>query len=137
MWALANGAGDISADWLSRGTRAQVRGQALRLLSPEDIFWTKVHVLQRDRCDWPDLLNLLYAAGPAFDWTRLLTRMNGGERLLAAVLSVFAWLAPGRAAELPGWLWERLQLAPPSGPRRSDERIRLLDTRDWFTAIDV
>jgi hypothetical protein len=138
MWALANGAGDMTADWLTRGSCAEVRGVSLRLLSPEDIFWTKLHVLQRDRCDWPDLLNLLYAAGPAFDWTRLLNRMTGHERLLAAVLSLFAWIAPGRAADLPAWLWTRLHLEPPSaGPRRSGERVRLLDSRDWFTTIDV
>lgn len=138
MWALANGAGDISADWLTGGALARVRGETLRLLRPEDVFWTKVHVLQRDRCDWPDLLNLLYAAGPAFDWTRLFARMSGNERLLASMLSLFAWLAPGRALDLPEWLWARLQLTPPSGgPRRSNDRVRLLDTRDWFTSIDV
>ena len=138
MWALANGAGDITADWLTRGAHAQVRGEMLRLLSPEDVFWTKLHVMQRDRCDWPDLLNLLYAAGPAFDWTRLLARMTGDERLLAALISLFAWVAPGRALDLPEWLWARLQLTPPSGgPRRSYGRVRLLDTRDWFTTIDI
>lgn len=137
MWALANGAGDVDREWLTRGARATVRGESLRLLAPEEMFWSKVHVLQRDRCDWPDLLNLLYACGPWFDWARLLGRMAGHERLLASMLGLFAWVAPGRAQQLPTWLWPRLQLAPPAdGSLRNDDNVRLLDTRDWFTHVE-
>lgn len=137
MWALANGAGDVEPGWLVRGGCADVRDETLRLLAPEDMFWSKVHVLQRDRCDWPDLLNLLYTTGPQFDWTRVLQRMAGHERLLASILSLFAWIAPGRARLLPDALWRRLHLEPPSsGEPRCDERVRLLDTRDWFTQVN-
>lgn len=137
MWALANGAGEVDPVWLARGSSAEVRDESLRLLAPEEMFWSKVHVVQRDRCDWPDLLNLLYTTGPHFDWARVLQRMAGHERLLASMLSLFAWIAPGRAQLLPDWLWKRLHLAAPlSGPTRSDEHVRLLDTRDWFTPVD-
>lgn len=137
MWALANGAGEVEPTWLTRGGSAEVRGETLRLVAPEEMFWSKVHVVQRDRCDWPDLLNLLYTTGPQFDWTRLLQRMAAHERLLASILTLFAWVAPGRARQLPAWLWQRLQLAPPPhGPARCDDRVRLLDTRDWFTGVD-
>jgi hypothetical protein len=137
MWALANGAGDVEPAWLARGACADVRDETLRLLAPEEMFWSKVHVVQRDRCDWPDLMNLLYTAGPHFDWNRVLQRMAGNERLLASVLSLFAWIAPGRARLLPASLWQRVQLAvPPAGPARVDRHIRLLDTRDWFTGVD-
>lgn len=137
MWALANGAGDVEPAWLTRGGCAEVRGEAVRLLAPEEMFWSKVHVMQRDRCDWPDLLNLLYTTGPLFDWNRLLQRMAGHERLLAGVLSLFAWIAPARARLLPDWLWRRVHLdMPGGGPARCDDRLRLLDTRDWFTPVD-
>ena len=137
MWALANGAGEVEPGWLVRGASTEVRGEPLRLLAPEEMFWSKVHVVQRDRCDWPDLLNLLYATGPQFDWTRLVQRMAGHERLLASIVALFAWIAPGRARLLPEWLWRRLHLdMPPAGPMRCDEHIRLLDTRDWFTQVD-
>ena len=137
MWALANGAGEVEPAWLTRGGLAEVRGETLRLLAPEEMFWSKVHVVQRDRCDWPDLLNLLYTTGTHFDWTRLLQRMASQERLLASILSMFAWIAPGRARLLPEWLWRRLHLeAPPAGAMRCDDRIRLLDSRDWFTRVN-
>jgi hypothetical protein len=136
MWALANGAGEVEPAWLARGGTAVVRGEPLRLLAPEEMFWSKVHVLQRDRCDWPDLLNLLYATGAGFDWTRLLQRMANNERLLASILTLYAWLAPGRAHRLPDWLWRHLQLpTPPASPELDEARLALLDTRDWFTPV--
>ena len=30
------------------------------MLPPEELIWAKLYVLQRDRSDWPDILNLLY-----------------------------------------------------------------------------
>jgi hypothetical protein len=139
MWALANGAGEVGPDWMERGIRAELHGESLQLLAPEELLWSKIHVLQRDRCDWPDLLNLLYATGPQWDWQRLFQRLEGHQPLLAALLSLFAWVAPGRAGALPRWVWSRLQLARRGGaqPARCDERIRLLDSRPWFTDADI
>lgn len=134
IWALANGIADVDASWLTCGARAEVEGEALPLIAPEEMFWSKVHVLQRDRCDWPDLVNLLLMTGPAFDWERLLRRLGSEEPLLASVLTLFAWLAPGRASELPDWLWRRLGLRrPEEAPLLDMRRVALLDSRPWVT----
>ncbi len=134
IWALANGVADVDASWLGCGAMAEVEGEPLPLISPEEMFWSKVHVVQRDRCDWPDLLNLLLMAGPAFDWQRLRRRLATEEPLLVSVLALFAWLAPGRAAELPKSLWSQLGLRPPEpGPMLDRRRVDLLDSRPWVT----
>jgi hypothetical protein len=152
IWAMANRAGEVDRNWLRLGAATVMRGEEVRLLAPEEMFWSKLHVVQRDRCDWPDLLNLLYTAGPAFDWRRLLTRLRQHDsenpvtsqapepyRLLASLLLLFAWVAPGRAAALPRWLWSELGLpaASANASQRDEARIRLLDSRPWFTEADV
>jgi hypothetical protein len=93
-----------------------------------------MYVLQRDRCDWPDVLNVIYAAGPSLNWSRLLDRLGRDWPLLRSVLALFIWVAPGRALALPDWLWERVELAAPGpSPEDTDPRsIRLLDSRHWF-----
>ena len=52
------------------------------------------------------------------------------------VKTLFKWIAPGRAAELPGWIWGRLGIAAPSAREQAEEivkrRVDLLDTRPWF-----
>ena len=86
-----------------------------------------------------DLANLLYGVGPQLDWHRLISRVAQDAPLLAGLLSLFAWLDPERARELPAWIWRELHLAAPSngGPEQVPSRARLLDSRPWFTpALD-
>jgi len=137
IWAMANGAGDVSREWLACGVATSLRDEPVTLLAPAELLWSKLHVVQRDRCDWPDLVSLLFANGPAVDWGRLLRRVAGEEALLASLMMLFAWVAPGRARALPPWVWGRLGLRAPS-PGRTPDRCRIdrLDTRPWFSPAE-
>lgn len=140
IWGTANHTGQVERRWLTGGARVELHGVELHLLSPEEVLQSKLHVVQRDRCDWPDLLNLLYTQGPQLHWSRLLTMFAGDERLLAALLSLFTWVAPARAQQLPPWLWGKLELPNPERLEpilRDDSRIRQLDSRPWFTEVEV
>ena len=138
IWALANGVAQIDQAWLECAPKVEVAGESLPLVAPEELLWSKVHVLQRDRCDWPDLVNLLFCVGPAMQWERLLRRLGTEQPLLASLLLAFCWIAPGRAAALPGWLWPQLGLrGPGAGPLLDRHRVALLDSRPWFTDVLV
>ena len=96
--------------------------------------------MRRDRCDWPDVLNLIYTQGPLLQRSRLFAVLAGYERLLASLLVLVAWVAAARAQQLPSWPWGKLELASPDRLEpilRDDSRIRLLDSRPWFTEVDV
>ena len=135
IWAMANHRAQIDELWMS-GPQVEVRGRSLRVLPAEAMFWDKLYIMQRDRCDWPDVLNLLYATGADMNWQYLLNRIGDEDcTLVAGVLMVFRWISPGRAAELPGWIWERLGLPPmPEDPQEEivRRRVDLLDTRPWY-----
>jgi len=112
----------------------------LRIVPTEEMIWAKLYVLQRERCDWPDVLNLIYAAGPNLDWQHLLDRLGEDMPLLRGVLSVYTWLCPGRSEELPPWLWQRLngpESRPGPSPKVDLARIRRLDSRPWFAPVDA
>ena len=133
IWQLANFRGQVDAAWLEHGPEITLYDDTLRLVPPEEMIWSKIHIVQRERCDWPDVINMIYATGAALDWDRLIARMAGDERLLGSVLLLFSWLAPGRARSFPEWIWQRLRIAPPGdGPERDDARIALLESRPWF-----
>jgi hypothetical protein len=135
IWAMANRRAYVDETWLSAGVDVDVGGEVVRVLPAEEVIWNKLYVLQRDRCDWPDCLNLVYSAGPDLDWCRLLDRLGEDASLLAGMLAVFAWISPGRARTLPEWLWERLRLEPPPpGPDLDRTRVELLDSREWFVS---
>jgi hypothetical protein len=136
MWAMANQRAEVDERWLN-GPTVEAGGLRFPLLPAEEEMWSKLYVLQRDRCDWPDALNLLYGVGPELDWRHLVTRVADDRPLLAGLLSTFAWICPERARELPGWLWGELRISAPetAQPDVTRSRAGLLDSRPWFTPV--
>jgi hypothetical protein len=136
IFAMANRRAEITADWFPYGRKTNIRGEVLRAVGAEELLWQKVYVVQRDRCDWPDLFNLIYAAGPELDWDRVLQRFDTDAPLLAGLLSVFTWLCPGHRHLLPDRIRERFHLpdAAPDGGA-SARCLSLLDSRPWFAAL--
>jgi hypothetical protein len=132
MWAMANQRAQVDRTWLA-GPDISVDGLTIRFLPPEQTLWTKLYVLQFDRCDWPDALNILYTSGAEFDWDRMLQLVGEDVPLLAALLSIFRWIAPGIAAKLPVSLWSRVGLGEQhGGPDYLPKRADLLDSRAWL-----
>jgi hypothetical protein len=137
MWAMANHKAPIDERWLACGARVNVNGEHLRVLPVEELIWDKLYVLQRDRCDWPEVLKLMYEAGPALDWEHLFGRVGDDLPLLAGVLSLFRWLCPGRAEKFPCWVWQRAEGSLPASGCGGDvarAHVDLLDRREWFAA---
>jgi hypothetical protein len=135
IWAMANRRADVDEEWFAHAPAIEIRGEELHILPPEELVWAKLYVLQKDRTDWTDLVNVLYSVGTEIDGNRLLARIGEDAPLLAALLTVFGWLSPEKARELPAVLRERLHLPPvPSGPPVTENhpRAELLDTRPWF-----
>ena len=129
MWAMPNQRAQVDIEWIRRGRPVEMYGEHVRVLPAEELIWAKLYVLQRDRCDWPDILNLLYCTADQLDWDHLVRRVDDDAPLLGAVLTIFRWLCPERAALMPGRIWHRLaEHVRKSGAPRAD----LLDTRPWF-----
>ncbi len=138
IWAMANRRAEVDEWWLS-GPEVRIQGTTVKVVPPEAILWDKLYIMQRERCDWPDIMNLLYATGPYLDWSEVVERLGPDMGLLTGALSVFSWLSPGIAARLPGWLWERAGLPVPRGgrlPKVNRRHAALLDSRSWY-ATDV
>ncbi len=131
IWQMANYRTQVDDLWLTRGPKVRLHGCHVRLLPPEELIWSKLYVLQRERCDWPDLLNIVHAVGRELDWNYLLARIGPDAPILGGLLNVFGWLCPDQARQLPARLWSRVGLKKPSS-LPDDHRVQLLDTRDWF-----
>ena len=142
IWQMANYRAQVDDDWLTRGDLVRIHGWPLRMLPAEELIWAKLYIVQRDRCDWGDLLNILYARGPQLEWRRFIDRLGEDWRVLAALVQLFTWACPQRALELPKSVWKALAITPPSPddmpaaigpvPGADARHIRLLDSRDWF-----
>lgn len=135
IWAMANQERQIDRTWFKRGPQVEIRGELVQIVPAEELIWAKLYVLQKDRCDWPDVLNIIYTRGLNMDWGHLFDQLGQDTALLRGVMAVFAWMCPGRARTLPVYLWERLQIPAPSAELSSEvvaERVKALDSRLWF-----
>jgi hypothetical protein len=135
IWAMANQRASVDEHWLTAGPEVTIRGERMRAIPIEELIWSKLYVLQRERSDWGDVLNLMDARTETIEWDRLLSRVGQDAPLLAGALSVFGWLAPDRSRDVPERIWTRLGLTPPrptSDPDVTRRRAALLDSRPWF-----
>src|SRR4051812_37098848 len=101
IWAMANQRAEVDEAWLTRGPEVSILGEALRAIPIEELIWSKLYVLQRERSDWTDILNLIDAHTTSIDWDHLLQRLAEDTPVLGGALSVYGWLAPDRAPDIP------------------------------------
>ena len=135
IWAMANQRAQVDEEWFQHAPEIRVRGQSLKVAPAEELLWCKLYVLQRDRCDWPDVLNLIHSLGPDLDWEHLVNRLGDDMPLLAAVLNVYGWLCPGNDLRLPASLRELVpHSGQPDAPYEDSSKIRFLDSRPWFVS---
>jgi hypothetical protein len=135
IWAMANQRTAVDSRWLTLGPEVILRGERLRSIPIEELIWSKLYVLQRDRSDWGDVLRLLAAQAESVDWNRLLARMGEDTPLLTGALAVMAWLDPHRANDIPRSVWDHIGLRPPRPAHDAElsrRRAGLLDSRPWF-----
>jgi hypothetical protein len=136
IWAMANQRAVVDMAWLTRGPLVELQGETMRAIPVEELIWSKLYVVQRERCDWGDVLNLIDAQAGRLDWDHLLHRMGEDAPLLSGVLALYGWLSPQRSDVIPERVWERLGIqrlgGHPADGSLTTTRARLLDARPWF-----
>lgn len=125
LWRMLNGRSSVTQTWLSEGWELTVRGVGFRLLPVEELIWSKLYIVRRDRSDWPDILGLFYRHGPELEWEHLLQSLEADSLVLGGVVNLFRWLCPGVACRFPEFVWGRLGLAPPEPDDRKIDRNRV------------
>jgi hypothetical protein len=132
---MANRRAYFDEDWFTRAPELDFLGRTVRVMPPEELIWDKLYIMQRERCDWPDILNLLHKTRRTLDWDHLLARLGEDHGLFTGLLSVYRWMCPGAAPDVPARVWKAVGLAVPrvnGCPAVAQERVDFLDTRPWF-----
>jgi hypothetical protein len=137
IWELPNHRVKIDDNWFERARGLTLRGRSFAAAPAEEIVRMKLYVMQRERCDWVDVLNVLAGAVEEIDWVWLVDRMGRDLPLLQGVLAIFNWMCPARAGHLPAGVREQFALTEIEADdlaAMEERRARLLDSRPWFAA---
>lgn len=132
---LPNHRVEIDDQWFRRAHCITLHGRRFFVAPAEELVRMKLYVMQRERCDWVDVLNVLACTVGTLDWTWLIQRMGRDLALLQSVLALFNWMSAGRAREIPSWVRHRFALPEVEAEdlaAMEERRSRLLDSRPWF-----
>jgi hypothetical protein len=135
IWRLANKEDDVAPDWFERAAPGEFLGLPVRYASAADMCWMKLFVFQRQRCDWPDIINVIRGTQGRLDWHHLLKEVGPHWRLLCALVSIYDWLCPPEREFIPEHFRQSLErLRRENGDAGKECHNDLFDTRPWLTA---
>src|SRR5205085_11667278 len=108
LYNSGNGLCAVDDDWFRHAVEIDVHGYHTLLVPPEEQLWSKAFVQDRDRFDGADVNHLVLRQGKSMDWSRLLRRFAGHERVLLAHLLLFGYAFPGERDCIPSWVVDQL-----------------------------
>ena len=103
-----NGVTAVDDEWFEHATRGDVLGRAVQFVPAEELAWTKLFVMERERYDGADVAHLLRLRAERLDWKRLRRRVGDNWRVLLSHLILFGFIYPAEQARVPAPLLDEL-----------------------------
>jgi hypothetical protein len=99
----------VDDSWFRNASSGTFSDIKVKFIPPEELFWCKIYVQNRERFDGADLNHLLLKCGKKMKWKRLFSHMEKHWQLLLAQLLSFQFVYPGDFTEIvPKWLYDEL-----------------------------
>jgi hypothetical protein len=99
----------VDDTWLERATPGEFADHQVKFLSPEELMFCKIFVLNRERYDGADLNHLILKKGKEMDWKWVLVRLDAYWHLLLGQLLNFQFVYPSDFHDIiPKWLFDEL-----------------------------
>jgi len=108
IWRFANLVDYVTPEWFSRAAKGMFLGVETRFVPVEELVWVKLFVINRHRCDWPDVMRIIRAQCSRIDWQRLLGLLGEHWLLLAGLVDVFDWQHPDSTDCVPTQIRDEL-----------------------------
>jgi hypothetical protein len=99
-----NGLSAVDDTWFTHAKEAELFGRPVRIVPAEELLWTKIFIMERERYDGADVAHLLRDVAGTLDWRRLRDRVGPHWRVLLSHLVLFGFIYPGEGHRIPSWL---------------------------------
>jgi hypothetical protein len=108
IWRFANRLTYVTEEWFERASSGELLGMEVKFIPLEELVWAKIFIMNRHRCDWPDVMRVFRANCEGFDWHKLLAMVDEHWLLLSGVIDVFDWQFPADRDCVPADLRKEL-----------------------------
>lgn len=98
----------VDDTWFEHAVEGEFQGQKIWYVAPEELFWCKIYVQNREHYDAADINHLILKKGEEMNWNRVLMRLEQHWHLLLAQFLNFQFIYPADRDKVPRWLFERL-----------------------------
>lgn len=106
IYRFANMPNYVAPDWIERASPGEFLGMDLLFLPLEELIWVKIYVINRHRCDWPDIMRLIKRQCKCVNWNRLMDMLGENWLLLAGLVDLFDWQHPDCLDCIPDFVRE-------------------------------
>jgi len=108
IFSSGNCIATVDEAWFAHAVAGSVLGISVHFCPPEELFWSKSYVMERERYDGADIIHLLHVCSVQFDWQRVLKRFGAHWRVLLHYLILFGFVYPGMQSCIPSWVMQEL-----------------------------
>jgi hypothetical protein len=99
-----NGLCVVDDGWFLHAREAELFGRPTQVVPVEELIWTKLFIMERERYDGADVAHLLRDTSSELDWRRLRGRVGQHWRVLLSHLVLFGFIYPEKQSQIPSWL---------------------------------
>ncbi len=119
IFSSGNGIATVDDRWFAHSLPDEVLGRPVRLCPVEEMLWSKLYVMERERFDGADAAHLLLHNLDRLDWRRLLGYFQWHEQLLLASLPLFQVIYPTETERVPSRVMDYMAARARQDPERA------------------
>lgn len=98
----------VDDSWFDLATENNWGDIDFKMISAEDLLWSKIYIQNRERYDGADINHLILRYGDKMNWERVESRMKEHWRLLLSQFLNFQFVYPSEQGKVPRWLFHKL-----------------------------
>jgi hypothetical protein len=125
IFSSGNGLSPVDDSWFEHAIDEQILDIPIKICPAEEMLWSKMFIMERERYDGGDVAHLLRALAEQLDWDRLLQRVGDHWRVMLSHLILFGFIYPGERQRIPQRVMQTLldRLAQEMQSPPSDQKL--------------
>jgi len=101
IWQTPHHLSSVDQSMYDRGPSGTFVDIPVRFIPADELVWAKMFTINRHRCDWPDIFNVVKACPEGIDWNYLTLKMGEHWPVLLSFIVLFDWAYPGESGCIP------------------------------------